>query len=77
MANLGNWFDELAGEPEMIVPSVATEMEQSNERLGSQIHRGYVSPFVAIAQHAGIGQVGGTGNAAMFSAQDVIDLMRE
>ena len=48
-----------------------------NEPFRRQIHRGYVSPFVAIAQRAGICQVAGAGKAAMFPAHDVIDLMRK
>jgi hypothetical protein len=70
-------FDDIAVELKMIGPAVAPWIEQPNGHAGFRVDRGYVGTLVAIAGDAGIRQICEIGSAAMFAADDAINLMRE
>jgi hypothetical protein len=60
----------------MILPALFPWMEQAHERAALVIERTHIASFPCIASDARIGQVAGFGPSFMFSADDVVYLVR-
>ena len=60
----------------MILPPLASRVERGSERAGFRIKRTDIAPLPGIASKASIGKVVGIRLATMFSADDVVYLMR-
>src|SRR5947207_2172524 len=59
----------------MISPSILTGIEQSHQCSGGQVYRSDIGALITIAKHACQCQILKGGRSAVFTADDVVDLM--
>jgi hypothetical protein len=60
----------------MLIPNVPPGIEES-DGTARNVHGCDIGAFVPITEDTGVGKVAGAGGTTVFSADDVIDLMRE
>lgn len=70
------WLDHGSLKHKVILPTLASRVEERLERAGFRIKRTDIAPLPGIASKASIGKVAGIRLAAMFPANDVVYLMR-
>ena len=62
---------------EVISPAISSRMENARDLAGLGIDGGKISSFVPVAQHTGKGEIIRLRQAAVFSTENVVDLMGE
>jgi hypothetical protein len=60
---------------EVIVPTLATRVEETHERSGLKVQRTNIAPLPCIASKTGVGEIVRSRCPAMFAADDMVYLM--
>lgn len=72
-ANIGFLYDEAVIIFKMILPNVLARVEKRNQFFGRVKLGSKVAPFISIANNASVGKIFKNGEAAVFSAYDMIN----
>lgn len=71
-----NGFNDSATDGEVLVPTIASRVKETNQLTGASVQGTDVAPLPHVAPQASISQIGGNGRPSVFAADDVINLMR-
>jgi len=73
---LRQWFDQRICQSEVVAPALLPGMKERNQSPSDFVDGSQVTPLPSVAAYAGVCKIVWLRESAMFSADDVIELMR-